>query len=378
MSKLEITRKNYAEWVETARRCTGLVFRGLDLREDDWRLAEFAQAQRPSEGCVFIGCKLGPRMAECVALHFGAVFPELAWRPYQVYRDTLYTPDDLFNAYSPGSEESYAKCMDWKVYLLTRQPAGADELVARRLHDHFISEALREFLEPYKRVVAFMGGHDVLRGTPVYRQVVEMARQLAREGYLVVTGGGPGLMEAANLGAYLAPHPDDALEPSLTVLGPLRHNEPGWLNAAWTVRGKLAHGGVSLGIPTWFYGHEPPNLFASAIAKYFENSFREEGLLAIATSGVIFAEGNGGTVQEIFQDGCQNYYGTYGGRSPMVLFGEEYWNPTPDAEGNYPGKSKPAWPLLRKLAQEKGFLDRVCVTSDPAQVLAKIRAFAVL
>ena len=49
-------------------------------------------------------------------------------------------------------------------------------------------------------------------------------------------------------------------------------------------------------------------MFATDIAKYFENSLREEGLLALALAGVVFARGNAGTVQEIFQDACQNYY----------------------------------------------------------------------
>ena len=39
---------------------------------------------------------------------------------------------------------------------------------------------------------------------------------------------------------------------------------------------------VSLGIPTWYYGNEPPNLFASHAGKYFFNSVREDGLVSIA------------------------------------------------------------------------------------------------
>lgn len=41
-------------------------------------------------------------------------------------------------------------------------------------------------------------------------------------------------------------------------------------------------------------------------------------------NGVIFAEGNAGTVQEIFQDACQNYYVNFNFRSPMILFGTHY------------------------------------------------------
>jgi len=56
------------------------------------------------------------------------------------------------------------------------------------------------------------------------------------------------------------------------------------------------------------YGHEPPNLFSFHIAKYFYNSLREDGLVTISNAGLIFAKGNAGTVQEIFQDTTLVYY----------------------------------------------------------------------
>ena len=82
----------------------------------------------------------------------------------------------------------------------------------------------------------------------------------------------------------------------------------------------------SLGIPTWLYGHEPPTPFATHIAKYFTNSIREEGLLAIAKGGVIFAPGSAGTMQEIFQEIAQNHYESFGYASPMVFLNKEYWS----------------------------------------------------
>ncbi|MGI8754319.1 MAG: LOG family protein, partial [Acidimicrobiales bacterium] len=84
----------------------------------------------------------------------------------------------------------------------------------------------------------------------------------------------------------------------------------------------------SIGIPTWLYGHEPPTPLASAHAKYFENSVREDGLLAIAKAGVIYAQGSAGTLQEVFQDAAQNYYGSVDGvRSPMVFLDlDECWS----------------------------------------------------
>nr|WP_238449112.1 hypothetical protein [Micromonospora sp. 4G55] len=49
-----------------------------------------------------------------------------------------------------------------------------------------------------------MGGHAVPRGSVPYRMAAVLGWELARADRLVVTGGGPGVMEAANLGAFLA------------------------------------------------------------------------------------------------------------------------------------------------------------------------------
>ena len=62
---------------------------------------------------------------------------------------------------------------------------------------------------------------------------------------------------------------------------------------------------VSLGIPTWLYGHEPSTPFATHIAKYFVNSVREDTILTVAYGGIIFTPGSAGTLQEIFQEAVQ-------------------------------------------------------------------------
>jgi hypothetical protein len=96
-----------------------------------------------------------------------------------------------------------------------------------------------------------------------------------------------------------------------------------WLTPAYTISQAIKRSGESLAVPTWYYGHEPTSPFASHIAKYFQNSLREDGLITLAAHGIIFAQGKAGTLQEIFQDGVRNYYRSEEDPfSPMVFFGK--------------------------------------------------------
>jgi predicted Rossmann-fold nucleotide-binding protein len=303
-------------------------------------------------------------------------------------------PEELYDQFDTNDSSSYHRCRDWRIYdsfidpaTKLARPVDVDVQLMRRVHDASIAEALEDLLDLKTRLrsVAIMGGHDVPRDAPVFGAVAVLAQQLAQAGLFVLTGGGPGLMEAANLGAYTAGSSDPlgVLEQALTSLKavPTSSDPIAWLRAAYLARramGAPATPSLSrnVGIPTWFYGHEPPNVFATDIAKYFENSVREEGLLAVALAGVIFAEGNAGTVQEIFQDACQNYYRTYDGKkSPMVLFGTDYWaGPPATVRHNPRDKRKSVYPLLEKLATEKGFSEYLLVTDDIGAIIPFLKA----
>ena len=250
--------------------------------------------------------------------------------PYDPFRDSLYTREELMAGW-PG-ETLDARIERHVLEHGFRSPPAAEAL-AQRLHDHAVDVALSEFLcaEPHLRVVGIMGGATTARDDPWYRRVAELARALARAGYLVASGGGPGSMEAANLGAFLADHDDAALDSALDDLARAPRYEGDrelYVEAAARVRAGLGSGTESLAIPTWFYPGEPVGQFATRIAKYFANSIREDGLLAIAVSGVVFAPGRAGTLQELFQDAAQNAYGIRG-QSPMVLFGSDFYDADP-------------------------------------------------
>jgi uncharacterized protein (TIGR00730 family) len=65
---------------------------------------------------------------------------------------------------------------------------------------------LAEFVEGFDAhasigpAITIFGSARIGQDSPVYAQTREIARRLAKEGYAIITGGGPGLMEAANRG----------------------------------------------------------------------------------------------------------------------------------------------------------------------------------
>src|SRR3954452_5370005 len=253
-----------------------------------------------------------------------------AERPYDVRPDRLYTRDDLMQGWRPGADHSTT--LDGRIYAYVQAHGGrapdVEEGLAQRTHDHFIDVALASFLMRTGRpVVGIMGGSSTVAADLNYRRAVHLTAALTRRGYLGVGGGGLGIMEAANLGAYLADRSDadrDAAVDALADAPPYAEDRAAYIEVEVDVRERFAPGGESLAIPTWVNPGEPISQFASHIAKYFSNSIREDGLLAVATAGIVFAPGGAGTMQEIFQDAAQTADRVYG-RSPMTFLDTQHY-----------------------------------------------------
>ncbi|MFI2435011.1 LOG family protein [Streptomyces sp. NPDC018693] len=302
-------------------------------------------------GTVFLGCPMAPEAATHTRTAGALVFPPVPGLPFDPYRGLLYSPDELF----AGLPEGYEATPDALTYAWFQQAKADGDIFAsmlRSIHDDAVSDALDELLAG-SRVVGVMGGHAMARGTESYAGAARLGRELARSGLTVATGGGPGAMEAANLGAYAAPFEDEMLTDALQLLAKAPLFTPSiteWATAAFEVRTRWPNGGASVGIPTWFYGHEPPNPFAAHIAKYFANALREDGLLARSNAGVVFLPGAAGTVQEIFDNATPNYYESRGEPTPVVLVDRAHWT-----------QRLPAWPLLRELARERAMESRIAL-----------------
>ncbi|MFV0133382.1 LOG family protein [Streptomyces sp. HMX87] len=302
-------------------------------------------------GAVFLGCPMETAAATAVRTAGALVFPPVPGLPFDPYRAHVYSPGGLYT----GLDEGYDATPDARAYAwFQRTKADGDVFASmlRAVHDDAVSDAIDELLAG-ARVVGVMGGHAMARGTEPYAGAARLGRELTRAGFTVATGGGPGAMEAANLGAYAAPFDDGMLDDALLLLAKAPSYVPSvtdWARAAFEVRERWPDGGASVGIPTWFYGHEPPNAFAAHIAKYFSNATREDGLLARCTAGVVFLPGAAGTVQEVFDSATPNYYESRGEPTPMVLVNEAHWT-----------ERLPAWPLLRALAHGRSMESRIAL-----------------
>lgn len=352
--------------LDAGRSLRGLRLQDLDLAAREERLLRMDPAH-----AIVLGGRLTERLEKHLR-HGGAlIFPPVEHLPRALtgriplpvdpYRAGLYTPEELYAGLGTGDGHGgYEATLDAKAYRWWLDPATRSDVLAtllRAVHDDSIGDALDEAVAG-RRCVGVMGGHAVERGTPAYTAAAGLGRTLAAEGLLVLTGGGPGAMEATNLGARLHEQPVGAHEAALACLAAVPSFTPDvgeWARAGLAVR--AAHPAprrtASIGIPTWFYGHEPPNVLACLVAKYFSNALREDVLLARATAGVVILPGVAGTVQEVFQTVTRLYYGLSGPLAPLVLVGRDHW--TTDL---------PVLPLVEALGRDRDMAAQVHVVDD--------------
>jgi len=134
--------------------------------------------------------------------------------------------------------------------------------------------------------VAIFGSARFAPDHPMYAQAEAMGRALAEAGFAVITGGGPGLMEAANKGAFAA-------------------------------------GGVSIGcnIELPFEQSQNRHTTLSINFRYF---FVRKTMFVKYANGFIIFPGGFGTLDELFESLTLVQTGKIK-RFPIVLFGSSYW-----------------------------------------------------
>lgn len=361
-SNLIRTKSEWDVMIRSTSDLSDKVIQDLDFTHDDINWQSFN-----IQGATFLGCDFKKDDAIYLISNGAFVYPKFTGYPFLPHRKKLYSWQELMEGYSDESDDS----TDLKIYnhfVRHKYNPTMEEALAERIHDYGIDVALRNILEfdefgmTERKVVGFMGGHSTPRGSEYYTKVALAAKRLSQKGFFVATGGGPGIMEAANLGAYFGNKSDDDLLNAIQILSDLRFTQNGqrdyfaenYITQSKKVLELYPDGMENLAIPTWFYGHEPTNLFASYIAKYFSNSIREDILLAICLYGIIYAPGSAGTTQEIFQEAAQNHYGTFGYYSPMVFLGKKRYV-----------EDTSLYSVLHQLAVGMPYKELLYLTDDP-------------
>ena len=311
------------------------VFQEVDFTaesEESWSRYNFS-------GCWFWGCTFPEHTtADELRAQGAQVNENPVDLPYKPFRAFMYTSTEL-------------KKVDGGIYQHYLHQKDIRSQMYQAAHDYSMTDALRDYCEG-KALIAFMGGHAMERHSDEYAQVVWLAWRLSRAGYVVATGGGPGAMQAANLGAYLCENTEDDVKEALKLISDQTGNEKyakNYLNPA-SEQAVLDRFGVpthmpSLAIPTWRYGHEPSNRFATYYAKFFSNAQREDILIDMACGGIIYFPGSAGTRQEIFQAACYNHYAEMDNVVPMVFYGKDFWS------------NPPLYDIFRQLGEGRPFHD---------------------
>jgi uncharacterized protein (TIGR00730 family) len=158
-----------------------------------------------------------------------------------------------------------------------------------------IFKIMSEFVEGYEKMsrigpcVSIFGSARTTPDQPYYKMAEEIAFKLTQFGYGVITGGGPGIMEAGNLGA---------------------------------MRGKGRSVGLNINLPF----EQSHNLFIDSDKLItFDHFFVRKTMFIKYAQGFIALPGGFGTLDELFES-LTLIQTEKIGKFPIVLVGKSYWN----------------------------------------------------
>ena len=194
-----------------------------------------------------------------------------------------------------------------------------------------VARIANEFLEGFTAVerigrpgVTVFGSARVDEEHPAYRQAREVGKRLAEAGFAVVTGGGPGVMEAAN-------------------------------------RGAREGGGLSVGFNIELPHEQHSNPYID-IGLTFNHFYARKTMFVKAAEGFVIFPGGFGTLDELFESLTLIQTGKVL-HFPVVLFGSGYWQPLLDWIS--------ARPLHERMISPED-LELLILTDDPGEAVATI------
>lgn len=151
-----------------------------------------------------------------------------------------------------------------------------------------INEGLRILNSIDRPIVTFFGSHTILEDKQYYNHAHELARRLGEDGFAICSGGGPGIMFAANSGATQSGAPSIGFKESL-------------------LQGEQ---GVDQSVFTHQFG--------------FEFMFIRRFALAIKSSALVVYPGGFGTLNELFEYVCLMQT-QIADKVPIICIGKEFW-----------------------------------------------------
>lgn len=144
-----------------------------------------------------------------------------------------------------------------------------------------------QLLSETSREVTFWGGTQIKRGSHWYNVAEELGEMVAKNGFTVITGGGPGIMEAANKGAK---------------------------------QGK----GTSVGFNIQLPREQSLNRYVTK-GYAFHYFFSRKVMMAASAQAYVFFPGGFGTMDEFFEIVTLIQTGKMQ-KTPVICVGKEYWN----------------------------------------------------
>jgi uncharacterized protein (TIGR00730 family) len=178
---------------------------------------------------------------------------------------------------APGGSQE----LDRRVFRREPTPQTDVALIAAEFHAGF--EAVDAIDRP---AVSVFGSARIREGSPVYAAAREVGRCFAEAGFAVVTGGGPGVMEAANRGARDA-------------------------------------GGLSVGFNIRLPHEQQPNPYLD-VSLTFKHFYARKTMFVKAAEGFVVFPGGFGTMDELFEALTLIQVGKID-HFPLVLFDSDYW-----------------------------------------------------
>ena len=190
-----------------------------------------------------------------------------------------------------------------------------------------IFRIISEFTEGFDRLsglcdaISIFGSARIKPGTPYYNKTVELAELLGQHDFAIISGGGPGIMEAANKGAHLQKQPSIGLNIELPM-------------------------------------EQTPNPYQD-LSLDFRYFFVRKVMFVRYSMGYVCMPGGFGTLDEFFESltlmQTNKIYPI-----PLILFGSDFWQGLVD------------WVKTTLIEYEtisKEDLDLITITDDPQEVL---------